>query len=541
VTEEWNPNELIGTHVGTCVLERPLGVGGMGAVYLARQLRPRRQVAVKLLRPRTTADPREWSVFLARFRREADATAALDHANIVPIYEFGEDGTLAYLVMPYLPDGSLGTLITREGRLPVGVATSYLEQAAAALECAHRHGIIHRDVKPSNLLLHPDGRLMLADFGIARPLDKMDLISPAEQGQGFESGQDGDAGLTQAGVAMGTPEYMAPEQIRGEAIGPATDIYALGMVAYAMLTGHTPFAGTETTRILARQVNEPPRPLRLLRPDVPPHVERAVLWALAKNPADRPRSGPDFANALRSGGRPAMGGGAPHRTIAAAYGPPGSHVPGGPAALADNGDATLYDGNLAGDYDMPIGGAPVWPGSQPEPSARRRGKGPFIGCLAAVALVLACTLLLTNLPGWLAAANGQLAGGVVAQKATPTPTATATPTPSPTPTATSPANWLSASPGTIKLGCGSKRSATVTLSNLGSEDVQWYATVDTGSFGGQGIQIQPQSGKLDSGEKAKITITNNSLFFSHQGTIQFVPNSDNAGQPAATFYQTQSC
>ena len=230
-----DPATLNGTRLGSCVLEAPLGTGGMGAVYLARQERPHRKVAVKVLHQQLTSDPEAWRVFLQRFRREADATAALDHANIVPIFEFGEQQGVAYLVMPYLSDGSLAQVLDREGSLPLTRAVRYVEQIAAALDLAHRQGIVHRDVKPSNLLLHPDGRLMLADFGIARPLGGPDLIGPAP-GDEHE-----DMKLTRAGATMGTPEYMAPEQARGEQAGPPSDIYALGIVAYEMLSGEPPF------------------------------------------------------------------------------------------------------------------------------------------------------------------------------------------------------------------------------------------------------------------------------------------------------------
>jgi serine/threonine protein kinase len=193
--------------LGTCVLETPLGSGGMGAVYLARQERPKRMVAVKVLAQQLTDDPQAWRVFLARFRREADATAALDSANIVPIYEFGEQKGIAYLVMPYLSDGSLAQLLEREGPMPLTRVVRYVENIAAALDLAHRQGIVHRDVKPSNMLLHPDGRLMLGDFGIARPVNGPELIAA-----GIGSAGNGPR-LTQAGATMGTPEYMSPVSI----------------------------------------------------------------------------------------------------------------------------------------------------------------------------------------------------------------------------------------------------------------------------------------------------------------------------------------
>jgi len=300
-----NTDELVGTRVGSCTLERLLGVGGMSAIYLARQERPRRQVAVKLLRAASAPSPDAWALTLARFHREADAAAALDHANIVPIYEFGVEqtgeGEIAYIVMPYLVDGSLATLLARQGPLTVPQAIIYLEQAAAALDYAHQAGIVHRDVKPSNLLLHPDGRLLLADFGVARTLQ-----SPPE------------ASLTVSGMTMGTPEYMAPEQVRGERVGSASDVYALGIVAYTLLAGHTPFEAPalaqigspgfsdeqrETRAILARQLNEPPPPLRTERAGISPRLEEAIFWALAKDPADRPPSAGAFVRAARDGSR----------------------------------------------------------------------------------------------------------------------------------------------------------------------------------------------------------------------------------------------
>ncbi|HEX6819576.1 MAG TPA: serine/threonine-protein kinase, partial [Ktedonobacterales bacterium] len=289
---DWNPNELLGTQLGSCVLERTLGVGGMGAVYLAQQIRPRRQVAVKVLQPGRSAGSQAWQVFLERFRREADIAAGLDHANIVPIYEFGEDGDIAFLVMPYLPDGSLSDLLLQAGRLPLSDALTYTEQVAAALDYAHAHALVHRDVKPSNLLLHADGRLMLADFGIACSVD--DTASGATP-RAEESGT-----ATGSALPAGTPEYMAPEQVRGGGVTPATDIYALGIVTYAMLTGETPFGGVAPHMILARQLHEPPPSVRTLRPDLSQRLDETLNWALAKDPVARPQSALSFARALRS-------------------------------------------------------------------------------------------------------------------------------------------------------------------------------------------------------------------------------------------------
>src|SRR5215472_11721922 len=191
----WNPDALSGTRLGSCILEDPLSIGSMGAVFLARQERPHRYVAVKVIHRNLANDPEAWQLFMTRFQREADATAALDHANIVPIYEFGEIGDVAYLVMPYLPDGSLATLISQQGPLELPVAITYLEQVAAALDYAHARGIVHRDVKPSNMLLHPDGRILLADFGIARPLDLPDLMASSSVGAERTSSSESNTSL----------------------------------------------------------------------------------------------------------------------------------------------------------------------------------------------------------------------------------------------------------------------------------------------------------------------------------------------------------
>lgn len=563
---------LIGTRVGSCVLERSLGVGGMGAVYLARQARPHRQVALKLVRPQPSTDSGAWAVFLARFRREADAAAALDHANIVPIYEFGEEDDLAYLVMPYLADGSLAAMLAREGALPPRLAIAYVEQAAAALDCAHRHGIIHRDVKPSNLLLHPDGRLLLADFGIARPLHRDDLAAtggPAGAARATAADPaDADATLTLAGVAMGTPEYMAPEQIRGDPISPATDIYALGTVAYALLAGHTPFGGGDTDQILARQLTEPPSPLREVAPGVAPQVAHAVMWALAKDPAVRPASALAFARALRGGQmtvtrvltrtRPALaardndGERTPPRGLALAGGgweSGGAHVVEPAAALGlpvATDEPTLYDGSPYGGR-----GVPVWPGA--ESRAAAGGAGRRRTSLLALLAIAAATLLLVMLLGtalgsWLTQggpSGNPSTGALLGQHApratatatiTPLPTATATPEPTATPTP--PADWLSATPQSITLGChGDQSSAHITLNNLGPRAVSWMA--QTPMLGG--LQLTPNSGRIPPDGQQTITVTNTSRLFDRHGTITFTPLNADAGQPAAVNYTTNSC
>src|SRR5437764_5355547 len=160
--------DILGKVLGGCTLEQLLGQGGMGAVYLARQEHPSRHVAVKVLLPNMLMNSQMQAQYLARFRREADIIARLEHVNIVPIYAYGEQDGLAYLVMPYLQGGSLYDVLLQRGQFPLEETIQYLKEAAAGLDYAHAHGIIHRDLKPANFLLHSDGRLLLSDFGIAR-------------------------------------------------------------------------------------------------------------------------------------------------------------------------------------------------------------------------------------------------------------------------------------------------------------------------------------------------------------------------------------
>src|SRR5260221_9037619 len=163
-----NAEALIGTVLGTCTLQQVIGQGGMGAVYLAQQSRPRRQVAVKVLLPITPLPPNQLAAFLERFRRETDAVASLEHPNIIPVYEYDEYNGLAYLVMPFISGGTLRDIMDLEGALPLPKVVSYLEQVAAALDFAHERGVIHRDIKPANILITPQERLLLTDFGLVK-------------------------------------------------------------------------------------------------------------------------------------------------------------------------------------------------------------------------------------------------------------------------------------------------------------------------------------------------------------------------------------
>lgn len=264
-----------GTVLGRFRIGRLLGKGGMAAVYEAREAPPlERTVALKVLPPEFLHE----EAFAARFVQEARVVAGLEHANIVPIYASGIDEGLPWMSMRLLGTGNLSTALL-DGRLPVDRTRRILRDVAEALDYAHAAGVIHRDIKPSNILLDQTGRAWVSDFGLARLVE-------------------GPAAFTAAGIVAGTPHYMAPEQALGAHVDHACDIYSLGVVAYEMLTGSTPFPGHSPIGILMRHVNDPiPPPPR----DVVPDAAFAVLRrALAKNPADRWRSAAAFVTALEA-------------------------------------------------------------------------------------------------------------------------------------------------------------------------------------------------------------------------------------------------
>lgn len=284
-------NELLGQALGTCTLERLIGRGGMGAVYLAQQSRPRRSVAVKVLVPGLLLESHISNEFLVRFRREADAIAALDHINIMPIYEYGEQEQLAYLVMPHVTGGTLRDVLDKRGILPLNETLPIIEQAAAALDYAHKQGIVHRDLKPGNILFHADGRVLLADFGLAKVLkDTTDT----------GAGQVANSTLTSMGSVIGTPEYLSPEQATGNPVDQRTDIYSLGVILYQMLGGRVPFTGTTPVAIAIKQTMEEPPPITQMNPALPHGVVAVIMRALAKKPEQRYATAGELARALRA-------------------------------------------------------------------------------------------------------------------------------------------------------------------------------------------------------------------------------------------------
>ena len=261
----------------------------MGAVYLARQTRPARNVAVKILHPHQTVDDQLYHEFLMRFQREADVIARLEHINIMPIYEYGEQNNIPYLVMPYLTGGSLRDLLAKQGLLSLDEASKYIEQAASALDYAHAHGVVHRDLKPANFLLHADGRLVLADFGIARIIDNNDSAISS---------------LTHTGTIVGTPDYMAPEMAQGEPIDYRVDIYELGIVLFQMLTGHVPFTGSSPYAIVIQHIQKNLPPVHTINPHIPPAIDEVLQKATAKRPVERFATAQELASALHKAIQP---------------------------------------------------------------------------------------------------------------------------------------------------------------------------------------------------------------------------------------------
>src|SRR3954464_4092451 len=254
-------------------IERRIGSGGMADVYVAADSQLGREVAIKMLHRRFSRDQE----FVERFRREASAAAGLQHPNVVSVFDRGEyDGTY-YIAMEYLPGKTLKEVLREEAPLDQLRAIDYAIQILQAAAFAHRRGIIHRDFKPHNVMVGPDGRLKVTDFGITRA---------------------GASEMTETGSIMGTAQYLSPEQAQGQRVGAQSDLYSIGVMLYEMLTGRVPFSGDSAVSIALKHVSEVPARLRDLRPDVHPRLEQAVGRALLKDPAQRYASADEFIAAL---------------------------------------------------------------------------------------------------------------------------------------------------------------------------------------------------------------------------------------------------
>jgi serine/threonine protein kinase len=268
-----------GLFAGRYRLERRLGVGGMATVQLAFDSRLERYVAVKLLAEHLAED----SSFVSRFRREALAAARLVHPNVVQVFDFGLDDATHrnFIVMEFVDGQSCAEILREQGTLAPGEAVEILAQSCRGLDYAHRNGVVHRDVKPGNLLRSREGMVKLADFGIAKAAEQSDI--------------------TKVGSVLGTAAYLAPEQARGEPAGPPSDLYALGVVAYQLMAGRLPYDAGSLTDLARLQETGPPPRLDELAPDVPPTLAAAVAVALHRDPEQRYADAADMETALRDG------------------------------------------------------------------------------------------------------------------------------------------------------------------------------------------------------------------------------------------------
>jgi serine/threonine-protein kinase len=330
---------------------RKLGSGGMANVYLAEDQELGRRVAIKILNERHAGDEQ----FIERFRREAKNAAGLSHQNIVSIYDRGEAEGTYYIAMEYLDGRSLKELILSRGPAPVSVAVDYARQILSALRFAHRNGIVHRDIKPHNVLVDAEGHVKVTDFGIARA---------------------GASQMTEEGSIIGTAQYLSPEQARGTTVDQTSDLYSLGIVLYEMLTGEVPFTGDSPVEIAMKHLSATPPPLREKRPDVPKALELVVLRALAKDPAQRYQSAEEMDADLE---RVARGLGVSRETEEAA-----TTVLRG-AAYVDGAGTTVLPALATADTRAPVG-----PPRGPDyfdyaPPPRRRSIWPWLLAILLVA------------------------------------------------------------------------------------------------------------------------------------------------------------
>jgi serine/threonine-protein kinase len=371
--------------------------GGMGEVWKAQDHVLQRTVAVKVLRTAFVDD----STFQARFRAEARHAARLTYPGIAQVFDYGEGPGLAYLVMELVPGESLSALLKRVGRLPVERALAFVAQAAAALQAAHDAGVVHRDVKPGNLLVTPDDQVKITDFGIARAV--------------------GDAtGLTAAGQVVGTAYYLSPEQARGRKVSPASDVYALGVVAYECLAGRRPFNGGNATIVALAQVRDEPPPLPA---DVPEPARVLVARMLAKEPASRPGSAGEVALAAAALQSACAGGDQPQQNASPAIAPAAPAEPPTPPPKSESDPSPMAPTETLPAIDV-----------VPPPSRTR--------LLVVAILIAALTLIAIMATAALSVAPRQ-------QATAPSTTTANTPAPAPThPQQTSPPTLVTATPTT---------------------------------------------------------------------------------------------
>ncbi|SOX56760.1 serine/threonine protein kinase [Mycobacterium ahvazicum] len=380
-------------------LQRLIATGGMGQVWEAVDSRLGRRVAVKVLKAEFSQDPE----FIERFRAEARTTAMLNHPGIAAVHDYGEsqmdgEGRTAYLVMELVNGEPLNSVLKRTGRLSLRHALDMLEQTGRALQIAHAAGLVHRDVKPGNILITPTGQVKITDFGIAKAVDA--------------------APVTQTGMVMGTAQYIAPEQALGHDATPSSDVYSLGVVGYEVVSGKRPFTGDGALTVAMKHIKEPPPPLP---PELPPNVRELIEITLVKNPGMRYRSGGPFADAVaavRAGRRPPRPSQSP---------PPGRASP----AAIPSSPQTRTTAAPSARGGAPTRSRPATSSRRPPPARRTFSSGQrallwAAGVLGALAIIIAVLIVINS------------RGDTQQQPPPPTVTDTGTPPASKTPSGSGP-------------------------------------------------------------------------------------------------------